>query len=186
MNKAQSDNRQHPSSSPIHPPNGPKRPSLLFIKQDSIVKALQFDINHPHQHPSVLDPLPSSRLYEVETDDGHSIVNHGDFIIEDANKCIQVIPYSKFTRQFISLEILHELDTFFSDKHYPILHNKLKSIIQELSCTCGNSNFGFNCVCDWVNTHPGTTNYSCEFCGIYTASAPQCNKCEESEQNATQ
>jgi hypothetical protein len=39
---------------------------------------------------------------------------------------------------------------------------------------------GFNCVCEWVKTHKGDIEFSCEFCGIYTASAPHCNKCEKS------
>ena len=46
-------------------------------------------------------------------------------------------------------------------------------------CTCGNPEFGFNCVCAWVKTHPGTREFECEFCGMYKASAPQCNKCQE-------
>ena len=45
-------------------------------------------------------------------------------------------------------------------------------------CTCGNPEFGFNCVCDWMKKHPGNKEYSCEWCGIYTASEPRCNKCE--------
>lgn len=45
-------------------------------------------------------------------------------------------------------------------------------------CTCGNTEFGFNCVCDWVKAHPGSVSFTCEFCGLYTASAPKCNKCE--------
>jgi len=49
----------------------------------------------------------------------------------------------------------------------------------ETDCTCGNPQMGFDCVCEWVKKHPGDINYSCEFCGIYTASAPRCNKCEK-------
>jgi hypothetical protein len=45
-------------------------------------------------------------------------------------------------------------------------------------CDCGNPEMGFDCVCDWVKTHPGKIEYSCEFCGCYTAGAPRCNKCE--------
>jgi hypothetical protein len=30
----------------------------------------------------------------------------------------------------------------------------------------------------WMNQHPGSTEWSCEFCGIYTASKPRCNQCE--------
>lgn len=46
-------------------------------------------------------------------------------------------------------------------------------------CTCGNPEMGFDCVCGWVEKHPGDKDYCCEFCGIYTAGAPRCNKCEE-------
>jgi hypothetical protein len=47
-------------------------------------------------------------------------------------------------------------------------------------CTCWNPQRGFDCVCKWVREHPGDKEYSCEFCGVYTASAPRCNKCSES------
>lgn len=45
--------------------------------------------------------------------------------------------------------------------------------------TCGNTEMGFDCVCDFVEKHPGDKDYSCEFCGIYTAGSPRCNMCEE-------
>jgi hypothetical protein len=48
------------------------------------------------------------------------------------------------------------------------------------NCTCGNPEMGFDCICEWVRSHPGTINYVCEFCGCYTASTAHCNKCEES------
>lgn len=50
--------------------------------------------------------------------------------------------------------------------------------IDDDTCECGSIEHGFNCVCDWVTKHQGDIEYSCEFCGIYTASVPQCNKCE--------
>ena len=31
----------------------------------------------------------------------------------------------------------------------------------------------------WEQKHPGDKNFCCEFCGIYTAAIPRCNKCEE-------
>ena len=52
------------------------------------------------------------------------------------------------------------------------------------NCTCGNPAFFLDCVCDWVKTHPGTNEYNCDHCGIYTASDPQCNKCEEYHEKA--
>lgn len=48
----------------------------------------------------------------------------------------------------------------------------------KVECTCSNVEYGFNCVCDHVNKYPGDINYSCEFCGLYEASQPVCNKCE--------
>lgn len=45
-------------------------------------------------------------------------------------------------------------------------------------CTCGNPEMGFACVCEWVKKYPGIFHYMCDFCGIYQASAPRCNKCE--------
>jgi hypothetical protein len=47
-----------------------------------------------------------------------------------------------------------------------------------MTCNCGNPEFGFDCVCDWVKDHPGNIEYCCEFCGMYTAGKPRCNKCE--------
>ncbi len=36
----------------------------------------------------------------------------------------------------------------------------------------------FNNMAEWEKKYPGFITYSCEFCGIYTASRPRCNKCE--------
>lgn len=47
-----------------------------------------------------------------------------------------------------------------------------------LECKCGNPEFGFNCVCDFVEDNPGSIDFTCEFCGIYTAGKARCNKCE--------
>lgn len=48
-----------------------------------------------------------------------------------------------------------------------------------MSDPCGNQDLGLNCVCKWVADHPGTIQYSCEWCGLYAASRPQCDRCEE-------
>ena len=45
-------------------------------------------------------------------------------------------------------------------------------------CFCGNPRLGLDCVCDWVEDHPGETRYCCEFCGCYQASARRCSRCE--------
>lgn len=47
------------------------------------------------------------------------------------------------------------------------------------TCTCGNPEWGFDCVCKHVADNPGDIHFSCEYCGLYTASKPRCNKCEE-------
>jgi len=50
--------------------------------------------------------------------------------------------------------------------------------LKSKTCTCGNPQFGFDCMCEFVRENPGTINFTCEFCGIYTASKARCNKCE--------
>lgn len=47
------------------------------------------------------------------------------------------------------------------------------------TCSCENTKWGFACACEWEKKHPGTRDFSCEFCGLYTAGKPRCNKCEE-------
>lgn len=37
----------------------------------------------------------------------------------------------------------------------------------------------FDDTSEWVKSHPGSISWTCEFCGLYEASIPQCNKCEE-------
>ena len=51
--------------------------------------------------------------------------------------------------------------------------------IKKSECGCGNPEMGFNCVCEWMSNHPGEKEYSCEYCGLYTASEPQCNCCQD-------
>ena len=43
-------------------------------------------------------------------------------------------------------------------------------------CDCGTC---YDCILAWAKKHPGTRDFTCEFCGVYTASKPHCNKCEE-------
>ena len=42
-----------------------------------------------------------------------------------------------------------------------------------------NVEYGFDDVSDHVKKNPGKKNYCCDYCGIYTASRPRCNQCEE-------
>lgn len=52
-----------------------------------------------------------------------------------------------------------------------------------MPCHCGNTEFGFNCVCDWIEENPGSKSFRCNYCGIYSAGSPRCNHCEEFENN---
>lgn len=47
-----------------------------------------------------------------------------------------------------------------------------------MECTCGNEEFGFECVCEHVKQFPGNIEFACEYCGIYTSSQARCNRCE--------
>lgn len=42
-----------------------------------------------------------------------------------------------------------------------------------------NVKFGFDDTTQFEKKFPGTIEFSCEYCGIYTASKPRCNKCEK-------
>ena len=41
-----------------------------------------------------------------------------------------------------------------------------------------NEFLGYNNVSQHIKNNPGENEYSCEFCGFYTASKPACNKCK--------
>ena len=48
---------------------------------------------------------------------------------------------------------------------------------------CEQIQYGFDCVCEHVREYPGENWYTCEWCGLYQASRPRCNQCEESEKD---
>jgi hypothetical protein len=50
-------------------------------------------------------------------------------------------------------------------------------------CSCGNPGWGFECVCEWVKTHPGKLEFACEIHGLYVANKPVCNLCECAKDN---
>lgn len=56
---------------------------------------------------------------------------------------------------------------------------KLK--VKKRSCHCGNPEMGFDCVCDFVARYPGDKKFCCEYCGIYEAAVPRCNRCKENQ-----
>ena len=37
----------------------------------------------------------------------------------------------------------------------------------------------FEDMTNWCKQNPGNRNFSCQFCGIYTAGKARCNKCKE-------
>lgn len=53
--------------------------------------------------------------------------------------------------------------------------------MQKRECTCGNPQMGFDCTCLWVKCNPGDISYNCEYCGLYTAGKPRCNRCKAKE-----
>jgi hypothetical protein len=48
-----------------------------------------------------------------------------------------------------------------------------------MKCNCESGKWHFDCTCEWTRKHPGKRHFSCEFCGMYDASKPRCNKCED-------
>ncbi len=72
----------------------------------------------------------------------------------------------------------------FTDKDellgYIRAHRNILSV-DIVKCTCGNPSMGFGCTCEWSKKNPGLIVFYCEFCGIYEASKPKCNKCEVEE-----
>lgn len=46
-------------------------------------------------------------------------------------------------------------------------------------CKCGNPTMGFDCTCGHEEKNPGNIEFVCEFCGIYKASKPRCDQCEQ-------
>jgi len=46
-------------------------------------------------------------------------------------------------------------------------------------CCCGNPKYGFGCSCKHKKENPGEAIFICEYCGIFKASKPKCNKCEK-------
>jgi hypothetical protein len=41
--------------------------------------------------------------------------------------------------------------------------------------------FGFPDMSKWEKDHPGDTEWSCQWCGIYNASKPRCSECQTEE-----
>ena len=41
--------------------------------------------------------------------------------------------------------------------------------------------FGFPDMSGWEKDHPGNTEWSCQWCGIYNASKPRCSECQTEE-----
>jgi hypothetical protein len=39
--------------------------------------------------------------------------------------------------------------------------------------------YGFDDVTEFCKRHPGENEYACTYCGLYRASKPRCNECED-------
>lgn len=76
------------------------------------------------------------------------------------------------------LIVFHDTETLVSHEIIVWSYEEFLQAMDEFSCKCGNPEYGFDCTCDHVRNNPGDIEFSCEFCGIFTASAPRCNKCE--------
>lgn len=55
---------------------------------------------------------------------------------------------------------------------------KPKTKLSTDDCSCGQTQYGFDCVCNFVAMNKGNNEYSCEYCGLYEAIKARCNKCE--------
>ena len=69
-------------------------------------------------------------------------------------------------------------EAVYDGKNWKIKPTEQFTITRKHQCFCGNVQMGFDCVCKHVKTNPGDTEFNCEYCGIYSASIPKCNKCE--------
>lgn len=76
------------------------------------------------------------------------------------------------------LIVFHNTETLITPEIVVWSYEEFLQAMDEFSCKCGNPEYGFDCVCDHVRNNPGDIEFSCEFCGIFSASKPRCNKCE--------
>lgn len=65
----------------------------------------------------------------------------------------------------------------FMNIRWEEVNKKPKTTSETKKCFCGNPEHGFDCTCDWVKNNPGNDEFTCEYCGIYTASKSRCNSC---------
>jgi len=83
------------------------------------------------------------------------------------------------------IEALEIIQDYMCEIHFPYAQHKDIKLFCTERCTCGNPEMGFDCVCEFRKKNPGSKEFSCEFCGLYTASVPRCNKCEENPTTKT-
>jgi hypothetical protein len=89
-------------------------------------------------------------------------------LMHDKSGYIDLIP------DYDKIQPIYPLDTRNKSVEWILIENTSDKLI----CVCDNPKYGFNCTCEWEKNHPGDIFWSCEFCGLYQASKPKCNRCE--------
>jgi len=74
---------------------------MKAVRKDAIVDVQQFSEARPHAILGIIDPLPTSKLYEVNTIHGHQIVRHGDFIVKDSVGNLSVVELNRFDSLYL-------------------------------------------------------------------------------------
>ena len=102
-----------------------------------------------------------------------------DRIIIDAivGEMIDIIQRNRFdgvVSQTVADEAIRTLDWMYKTKYAVYFHLEP----DEDMCACGNPQFGFNCMCEWMRDNPGDIEFCCTYCGLYTASKARCSECE--------
>jgi hypothetical protein len=107
---------------------------------------------------------------------------------------ILIFNKNKLSRRFFMSDCFNcsSFDRGIEDGQYPYCWILMKEVSPEKfrenkfgicpkidKCNCGNPQYGFNCVCEWVKKNPGSREFLCDFCGIYRASKQKCSECEE-------
>ena len=93
--------------------------------------------------------------------------------------CIQIDDPWEDSLHKVEDGVITKIQTFKKDQKVLVSCGSNHSMWEPNACTCGNPEWGFDCVCKHVADNPGDTHFSCEYCGLYTAGKPRCNKCEE-------
>lgn len=73
-----------------------------------------------------------------------------------------------------------------TESNLAYLKNKREQIIKDFAKKFAqkdepnaNAQMGFDDTSEHEKNFPGDNEYTCEYCGLYNASKPRCNKCEQ-------